>query len=64
MKIFHYLLAALLLATGLAGCSEATDVTFYEAGVYQGTPDPLLQTNSVARAETLLQRFKLIQTDR
>ncbi len=34
---------ALALVVGLTGCYESSDVTFFEAGKYQGGDDPLLQ---------------------
>lgn len=52
------------LMTGLAGCYESTEVTVFEPGVYKGLQDPLLQTDAQARAESLKQRFTLVQTDR
>ncbi|MFP4207908.1 MAG: hypothetical protein ACLFSC_04565 [Wenzhouxiangella sp.] len=32
----------LVLAVGLAGCYESPDATFFEAGEYKGSNDPLI----------------------
>ncbi|MBA2490164.1 MAG: hypothetical protein H0V34_00145 [Gammaproteobacteria bacterium] len=56
----------LTLTATLAGCYEApTDVTNYEAGVYKGEQDPLLEKQRKAEhLEALAQRFNMVQTDR
>ena len=58
------LLTCFVLLTGIAGCKRSTEVTVFEAGVYQGAHDPLLQEDIAKRTEILQQRFKLVQTDR
>lgn len=60
MKI---LLLLPLLAFGLAGCYEDTDVTLHEPGVYKGSDDHQTMSDE-ERAETLKRRFKQVQTDR
>lgn len=64
MKGIVCLITNLVLFTGLAACNRSTEVTVFEAGVYKGARDPLLQADVVKRAETLRQRFTLVQTDR
>ncbi len=53
-----------MLAVTLSGCYEAPDVTVHEPGTYKGPRDPLLATDSAARADTLAKRFEMVQTDR
>ncbi len=64
MKSMGLIFTGLIVATGLLGCNESTDVTTFEAGVYKGTEDPLLQMDVVDRSEILKKRFNLVQTDR
>lgn len=59
-----HILIMLGLAALVAGCYESADVTEFEPGVYKGQSDPLLSADTGARAETLQERFKTIQTDR
>ncbi|MDH3691863.1 MAG: hypothetical protein OEU36_20675 [Gammaproteobacteria bacterium] len=56
--------AALFVVMGLSGCWESTDVTVHEPGQYKGVSDPLLQQSAASRAETLQQRFEMVQVDR
>ena len=52
---------AFILA-GLMGCSsEPRGVTMHKPGVYKGEKDPLL---GLQRQQELIDRFKLVQTDR
>ena len=52
----------LLVSSGLTACSdEPRDFTYYEAGEYKGTTDPLLAKNF---NEELKNRFMMGQTDR
>jgi hypothetical protein len=64
MKSTCFILTGLIVVTGLLGCNESSNVTTFEAGVYKGTEDPLLQTDVVDRSEILKKRFNLVQTDR
>lgn len=52
--------AALLVA----GCYESAEVNVYEPGEYKGTSDPLLSKDAESRANSLEERFNLVQTDR
>ena len=57
----------ILLASGLlvAGCYEKPEVTFFEAGEYQGRTDPLLELQATEeQRQRLLQRLQLVQMDR
>ena len=56
--------AAVVLAAGLAGCWDSTDVTVHNPGEYKGPPDPLLAQSASARAGTLNERFQRGQVDR
>jgi hypothetical protein len=57
-----YILMALLILAGLAGCSmEPRSVTMHEPGVYKGAKDPLL---ALQNQQVLIDRLKLVQTDR
>ena len=56
--------ATVVLATGLAGCWDSTDVTVHNPGEYKGEQDPLLAQSASSRAETLTKRFQLVQIDR
>ena len=49
----------------VAGCSNPADVTLYEAGVYKGTSDPLVEkTEQGALQPELRNRLVQGQTDR
>ena len=53
---------AVFLVAGLAGCSmEPRSVTMHEPGVYKGAKDPML---SLQNQQVLIDRFRLVQTDR
>ena len=56
--------AAVVLAAGLAGCWDSTEVTVHNPGEYKGPPDPLLAQSASARAGTLNERFQRGQVDR
>ena len=56
--------AAAVLAAGLAGCWDSTEVTVHNPGQYKGPPDPLLAQSASARSETLTKRFQSVQIDR
>jgi hypothetical protein len=53
-----------VLATGLAGCWDSTEVTVHNPGEYKGEQDPLLAQPASSRTETLTKRFQLVQADR
>ncbi len=60
----HVFLAAMIFVccAGLTGCSsEPRGVTMHKPGVYKGEKDPLLAQQ---RQQELIDRFKLVQTDR
>jgi hypothetical protein len=62
MRRIVYILALLLVFTGLTACSdESREFTMHEPGVYKGTVDPLLAKQ---QHQELINRFKMIQTDR
>ena len=49
----------------LTGCYEPTAFTWYEAGVYKGAHDPLLERLAQDDfQQTLEERFRAVQTDR
>jgi hypothetical protein len=51
------------LLAGLTACSlEPRTVTIHEPGVYKGMKDPLLARQQ--QEQVLVDRFKLVQTDR
>ena len=56
--------AAAVLAGGLAGCWDSTEVTVHNPGEYKGPQDPLLTQSASARSETLSKRFQTVQVDR
>ena len=56
--------AAVVLAAGLAGCWDSTEVTVHSPGEYKGEADPLLAQSASTRAETLTKRFRFVQVDR
>ncbi len=56
--------AAAVLAAGLAGCWDSTEVTVHNPGEYKGEADPLLAQSASTRTETLTKRFRFVQVDR
>ena len=61
LSIFILLVSSMLLTA----CYDDVGVTLYEAGVYKGPTDPLIDTSkSKAHQERLRQRFDMVQTDR
>ena len=56
--------AAVVVAAGLAGCWDSTEVTVHNPGEYKGQQDPLVAEGASARTETLTKRFQLVQVDR
>jgi hypothetical protein len=61
MKRKWTILAAFVLVV-LTGCSsEPRKVTLHEPGVYKGAQDPLLAQQ---QQQALIDRFRLVQTDR
>ena len=56
--------AAVVVAAGLAGCWDSTEVAVHNPGQYKGQKDPLLAQSASARTETLTKRFQLVQADR
>jgi hypothetical protein len=62
MKGIGTILTALFILIGFSGCSsESRKVTLPEPGVYKGVKDPLLAKQ---KQQELINRFKLVQTDR
>ena len=62
MKPASYILMTFLVLLGLTGCSyESRETTYHEPGVYNGEKDPLLARQ---HQQELIDRFKLVQTDR
>ncbi len=62
MKGIGTILTTIVILMGLIGCSyESRKVTMHKPGVYKGTKDPLLARQS---QQVLIDRFKLVQTDR
>ncbi len=62
MKRTGYLLMALIVLAGLAGCStESRKTTVHQPGVYKGEKDALL---ALKNQQQLIDRLKLVQTDR
>jgi hypothetical protein len=62
MKRICSISAIFIVLTGLSGCSyESREVTTHKPGVYRGTQDPLLARQ---HQQELIDRFKLVQTDR
>ncbi|MGE5856831.1 MAG: hypothetical protein ACM34C_09750 [Syntrophaceae bacterium] len=65
-NLLRLLTASLILAgllAALAGCSpEPRTVTLREPGVYKGAKDPLLAMQQ--QDQVLIDRFRLVQTDR
>lgn len=63
MRKLDAILACLALVA-VAGCTESTNVTVHEPGIYKGASDPLLSADSEERAAQLNERFRLGQRDR
>jgi hypothetical protein len=62
MKRIVWLLTVSVVLTWLAGCSmEPRTVTMHEPGVYKGAKDPML---ALQNQQVLIDRFRLVQTDR
>jgi len=61
-KIYPVLAGLIVLA--LTACSESSNVTIHEPGVYKGASDPLLSANAEDRASSLHERFLSGQLDR
>ena len=62
MKGIGYPLAVCLILAGMSGCStESRRTTLHQPGVYKGVKDPLLAKQN---QQELVNRFKLVQTDR
>lgn len=62
MKLKYYMLAAVIAFAGIVACSsEPRSVTMHKPGVYKGAKDPVLKLN---KQQELIDRFKLVQTDR
>jgi len=62
MKLTRTILTALIILVGLAACStESRKTTIHEPGVYKGKKDPLL---ALKNQQELIDRFRLVQTDR
>ncbi len=62
MKLAYSISAVLIVLVLLAGCSyECRETTMHEPGVYKGAKDPLLARQ---QQQELIDRFKLVQTDR
>ena len=57
-------MAAIVLAAGLAGCWDSTEVTVHNPGEYKGEEDPLLAQSASARSDALMKRFQTVQVDR
>ena len=64
MKRTWHIVAACIVLLGLAACStEPRSVTMHKPGVYKGDKDELL-AKSQQQQQVLIDRFKLVQTDR
>jgi hypothetical protein len=62
MKRHIYIMALLLIFTGLAACSdEPREFTMHKAGEYKGIRDPLL---AKGEHQELNKRFMQVQADR
>ena len=58
-------LAMGLASLSLAGCTEQSEITLHEPGVYKGGDDPLLEKQKdPAHIEALKERFAKGQSDR
>jgi hypothetical protein len=57
--------SAVFLGLTVGACSKSDDVTLHKPGVYKGPVDPLVEKQRTSeQQETLLARFKQVQTDR
>ena len=64
MKRTWHIVTACIVLVGLTACSsEPRGVTMHKPGVYKGDKDELL-AKSQQRQQVLIDRFKLVQTDR
>ena len=64
MKRTWHIVTTCIVLAGLAACSsEPRGVTMHKPGVYKGDKDELL-ARSQQQQQTLIDRFKLVQTDR
>ena len=62
MKRTWLILTAFIILVGFIGCSyEPRGTTIHKPGVYKGEKDPLL---TLKNQQELIDRFKLVQTDR
>ncbi|MGA2731686.1 MAG: hypothetical protein ABSG35_03625 [Syntrophobacteraceae bacterium] len=62
MKLACCISAVFIVLVWLAGCSyECREVTLHKPGVYKGAKDPFLARQ---QQQELIDRFKLVQTDR
>jgi hypothetical protein len=62
MRPIFFVCTTLIFLIGLAGCSyESRDTTMHKPGVYKGAKDPHLARQ---QRQELIDRFKLVQTDR
>ncbi len=62
MKRTGHILLALVVLMVLAGCSyEPRETKIHEPGVYKGEKDPVLAQKN---QQQLIDRFRLVQTDR
>jgi len=62
MKRIIYLLTAFFFCVALSACSsEPRSTTVHKPGEYKGEKDPLLKLKN---QQELIDRFKLVQTDR
>ena len=62
MKYLCYVVSTGILLAAASGCSyESRGTTIHQPGIYKGTKDPLLARQEQQR---LIDRFKLVQTDR
>jgi hypothetical protein len=62
MKRISYILMVCVGLAGLVGCSyESRKTTVHEPGVYKGAKDAMLGQQ---KQQELIDRFKLVQTDR
>ncbi len=62
MKSIGRILMVFIVLAGLVACStESRKTTIREPGVYKGAKDPLL---ALKNQQELIDRFRLVQTDR
>ena len=62
MKLKWHILMAFIVLVGLTRCSyESRKTTIHEPGVYKGAKDSLLARQ---QQQELIDRFRLVQTDR